>query len=464
MYSRVFRSIILISILANSQTIFCQKATASSPTSLNQDYSSKDLELTEGIQFIKRYKSLAESNQTITPRPFEEQFILKYFQHLWGNKKANKKLRAYKAKSQSDQEADTDAQVMARLIEYTYKTQKNFNEVGRKLRILLEKVKANSKILPGEQLKVRELRRMLSLVHLKKAFEDFESWGLLAAMSKDPRITDLQLKAENAHELHRILLEHASEFHPKEGVFLTAYDFRNDFSYRKVGAPYLLSLEALAFIMNLRVSHFSIAFNWNNTKYEGHMWGKPSKYNIAPMPLVSYIYNTYRLKTANLIALPKTMKGQFKEIYGKKWLTAIEQRLEAIMKKYFIDDKNENFSRLYNPELRRIKSVLALDYSLTKTRLEDQIYFSHSGKVTCSEFVAKALLQCIELLNQKIAMDWQEYNKKGQRASPYLKFPIKRARKIKRYSPQEYYDHLVEYDLIEKLETPPLLAKVIKIK
>ena len=460
----ILSSVILAFVTLGSQNIFCQKTSESQPAFLEQDFSSKDLELAEGIQLISSYKKIANENQVFTPRAFEKVFLLKFFQHLWGNKKVNKKLRSIKYQKSRNQLSNADPQIISYLIEYTYKTQKNYDDISFKINILLEKLKKHQNIELEEQLKIRELRQLVSMEHLQEIFDHFEGWGLLKILSADPRVASLKENVKSASELHKMLLDNAYESQPKRGVLLLAYDFRNDFAYRKANASYLLTLEALAYILNLRVSHFSITFNWNDTKYESHMWGKPSKYNIAPMPLVSYVYDTYRLKIEKLIPVPSVMINQFRELYGDHWYQAIEYRLDDIMKKYFIEDQNENFARLYNPELRRFKSVFALDYSLTKTRLEDQIYFSHSGKVTCSEFIAKALLQCIELLNQKIAMDWQEHGSTNKKPAPYLKFPIKRARKIKRYSPQEYFDHLIEYELIEQIKTPPLLAKAVKIK
>ena len=463
MTSRILKSIILIYVTACSQKIFCQTTSGVSQI-VKTNYPSNDFELQQAIHILSEYKNVAMNNPSFKPKLSEQDFILKFFKGLWANTKVNKKLRSRRFLNYKNSPNKLEQEVVSALIEYTYKSQKNYYEIDAKIKNISQKLIARDNIQTIERLKVRELRTLISLVHLHRLFNEFETWGILAILSSDTKISELIDTSKSANELHSILLTHAYNFRPKRGVYLVAYDFRNDFSYRKAGAPYLLTLEALAYMLNLRVSHFSLAFTWNDTKYESHMWGKPSKYNVGSMPLVSYVYDTYRLKIDKLVPLPSTMKKQFKNLYGDNWLESIEKRLEDIMKKYFIDNKNENFARLYNPELRRMKSIFALDYSLTKTRLEDQIYFSHSGKVTCSEFIAKAILQCIELLNQKIAMDWHEYKHKGERDSPYLKFPIKRARKIKRYSPQEYFDHLKEYDLIEKLETPPLLKKAIKIK
>ncbi|MFK7825345.1 MAG: hypothetical protein AB8G05_14415 [Oligoflexales bacterium] len=464
MKSGILKSIILFFIAASSQNILCQKTSGLSLFLAKPDTSLRNLELQQALHLLSKYKELAINSPTFTQQRLDQDFILKFFKTLWGNKKVNKKLRSSQNFKANINSSKLDPQVISHLITYTYKTQKSYDEISIKIKNISEKLVTNSPIHPVEQMKVRELRKLISMVHLHILFQDFEKWGFLKILSTDPKIANLKNKAEAAYDLHRKLLAHAHEFQPKKGVYLVAYDFRNDFAYRNAGAGHILTLEALAYILNLRVSHFSLAFSWNDIKYESHMWGKPSKYKVGTMPLVSYVYDTYYLKLEKLIPVPSLMTKQFKDLYGETWLESIEERFEEIMKKYFIDNKNQNFSRLYNPEVRRIKSIFALDYSITKTRQEDQIYFSHTGKVTCSEFIAKALLQCIELLNQKIAMEWQNYRYKGELPSPYLKFPIKKARKIKRYSPQEYFDHLIEYDLIEKLKTPPLLAKTIKIK
>lgn len=461
---QITKLILLVFFTAQCQKVLCQKKNNLEPINKKLVFSSKKLHLEQALEMISYSKKLAVRGKTNELKQAERIFLLNFFKFIWANKKVNKRLRSSKYFALKLKNNQLDLDIIANLAEFTFKTQNNYDAISTKITNISNKIADKQKISSSERLRVFELRKLESMVNLARVFDEFAAWGILEILIQDPKIAILKNQCAAADNLHKILSKYAYEFHPKSGVLLLAYDFRNDFAYRKAGPAYLLTLETIAFLLNLRVSHFSLAFVTDKTRYESHMWGKPSRYKVSPMPLASYIYDTYQLRIEKLIALPSVMIKQLQTLYGEKWMQALEMGLEDILTKYFIDDKNANLSRLYNPELRRIKSVFALDYSLTKARHEDQIYFSPSGKVTCSEFVAKALMQCIELLNHKIALDWQELKKNNHQNAPYLLFPIKAARKTKRYSPQEYFDHLLEHNLIQKLKTPSLLSEVIKIK
>lgn len=396
---------------------------------------------------------------------YQKQQISEFFNYLWAKKSFNQKILNFRKLIKDTDNLTIDPVVVDLAGQYSYKTKKNYNKLAKKIQILSRKLGDFELIDKDEKLSVRQLRQLSSLANMEPIYRQIDQWNLTDLLSTDEKFKTFKNLVVQSKELHDYLLNQAQEESPYTGVAVIAYDFKNDFAYRKTSGTALFFIKCLAKAFRVKVDHLSVSFQNAQETYEAHMWGKPSVYSVGPKPLASYLYHSYKIRLDRLITENQysRISGDLKMLLGQDWRTELDHMFGDIVRDYFITENKDKFSKLYNPELRRLKSIFAMNFTFKKDNIERKMQFSPSGMVTCSEFVAKAILQCVDILNEKLREKWEQSGLSPVTA-PKLLFPMKEHRLIKRYSPQEWMDLMTKHKIVSLILPPKTIKAVIRVR
>ena len=409
---------------------------------------------------IHRGEIQAESLEADQKRQISE-----FFHYLWVKESSNKKILNFRKLIKDTDNLVVDPVVVDLAGQYSYKIRKNYDKLANKIQIISRKLRDFEFIDKDEKLSVRQLRQLSSLANMERIYRQIDQWNLTGLLSTDEKFKTIKNLVVQSKELHDFLLNQAQEESPYTGVAVIAYDFKNDFAYRKTSGTTLFFIKCLAKAFQVKIDHLSVSFQEAQEIYEAHMWGKPSVYSVGPKPLASYLYHSYKIRLDRLIAENQysRISGELKMLLGQDWHTELDHMFGEIVRNYFITENKDKFSKLYNPELRRLKSIFAMNFTFKKDNIDQKMQFSPSGMVTCSEFVAKAILQCVDILNERLREKWEQLGMSPVTA-PKLLFPLKEHRLIKRYSPQEWMDLMIKHNIVSLIFPPKIIKAVIRVK
>ena len=357
-------------------------------------YGKRDLSYNIKDRKIQKLKSISENdfdalyilsklNRENSQRGFqsrlsekEKELVKKLFIHLWANPAINRDLLILKARLQNLDEK-IDPEIVDMCLKISYKTQKNFDEISSKINFILESLESEVEIPIDKKINVREFRKFVSFVALNKWFQLMESWGVLTIVLEEANYKKIYKQVKTAATLQGILQQKAQLQSQKGGAQLIGYDFRNDFEYRQVAPFGMLLLENLSYIFQVKFDHLSLGFSVSDEIYEAHMWGKPSIYKVGPKPLASYLYQVFKINFSSM--LPKkdreSMASKFRELYGDNWSIELDRIYDQVAHEFFLEFKLGDFSRLHNPKMRRLKSIVRSIFSYSSSK-SHQIYFS----------------------------------------------------------------------------------------
>ena len=411
------------------------------------------------IKFFYRVQTIDETNKNYLDHTNIKSLTHSYLNYVWGNKKFNKWLQYSELNN-----IDEFKQIIDVFIQLSHKTQFSYAPLEHKVLNILSKLKSQDLIPHKEKLKISDMRTAMSLKNLNPIFEELKKWQIYELLLEHQSFKDLVKQTKNISYFLNILSNEARK-HDQiyNGLSIISYDFSTDFSYRNLTkAKYLFLKSLYSVLVNSNSEHISISIQDKNNTYESHMWGKPSRYSINQRPISSYFYHSYQLKLTSLIpAESKNMiVKKLQLLYGSQWNQTLNKIFKDIAIDYFF--KQEHFKDLHNPQFRRFQSIVGYNIKPTQKSQDELKEFSRSGKTTCSEFVAKAIVHLIDFLNEAIKSDWSSSSQKGQ--APYLEFPIKDTYKLKRMTPQKYFNTLHKNHLIEHIPFVPIIEQTIQLK